>query len=323
VHFGVHDALPFLSSNAATLADAALAVRRLQRTARAAVVVAALSAVALEANPEAFSDPVLHRLPGAGGRLVCHGVRAVLGAVPRSSPRVQDPLGLRCLPAVQGCVLDALSALEDAVDGLLGTAAENPLIVPAAGADGPVHHGLFHLAGLALAADAAAIAVAQSVPLLLSRLNLLADPACTGLPAFLADGVPGSSGTMLLEYVAAAALGQLRNLAAPASLGSVSLSRGVEEDHSFASQAAVQLLRAAPAYTTAVAAELVAAVRALRMSASTLAAGPWQDVLDLCQDLPAGVHDRDLTEDVLIAERLLPRLAGPDDRGDPIPAGHA
>ena len=69
---------------------------------------------------------------------------------------------------------------------------------------------------------------------------------------------------MILEYAAGAALGDLRAFSAPASLGHAVLSRGVEEQASFASLAARQTLRACGAYRLVVGCELVAAVRALR-----------------------------------------------------------
>jgi histidine ammonia-lyase len=147
---------------------------------------------------------------------------------------------MRCLPQVNGLLLDALDTWTGG-SAHLNVAAENPVIVsptPAvarrgvARGRGPSRR--FSHPGGGLACDSAAIAVAQSVPLLLGRLAMLVDPAATGLPAFLGDGTPGASGVMMLEYLAASALANLRAEAAPASLGSVTLSRGMEEHASFA-----------------------------------------------------------------------------------------
>lgn len=318
VRFGVHDALPFLSSNAATLGDVALATCRLQQLARSALAVAGLTAVAVGANLEAFSPAVAERTPGAGGAAVCRTVRALCAPAPPAAARIQDPFALRCLPQVHGSVLDALAQLEALADAHVNVAAENPLILPAAGAAGSgpgelpydvVHHGGFHLPGLALACDAAAIAVARSVPLLLGRLAMLNDPAATGLPPFLGDGRPGASGVMLLEFVAGSALAVLRSAAVPASLGTVSISRGAEDDASFASRAAVQLFEAGDAWSTALACELVAAVRALRLRGPAVPDTGWGAALAACAELPAEFADRDLTGDVVLAEELLPALA--------------
>ena len=63
---GPDDALPFLSSNAAALADAGLGLSRLSRAARSSLAVAALSFSALEGNLEAFSRAVERVTPMLG-----------------------------------------------------------------------------------------------------------------------------------------------------------------------------------------------------------------------------------------------------------------
>lgn len=307
---GVHDALPFISSNAATLADAALATERLLGLAAAGLAVSAITAVAVRANLEAFDPVVEASLPGAGGAAVCRAVRQLVPHPGRDAPaRIQDPFAVRCLPQVNGAVLDALAHLDDVVTAHLNVACENPMIRP--GANGPevVHHGGFHLGGLALACDGASLAVAASVPLLLGRLAMLLDPAVTGLAPFLGDGRPGASGLMLLEFVAGSALAVLRAAAAPSSLGTISISRGAEDDASFASRAAVQLFQAADAWAVTLGCELVAAVRAVRMRGIAVPSSGWGAAFAAAASLPADLADRDLTGDVEQAVALLPALA--------------
>jgi histidine ammonia-lyase len=318
VLLGVHDALPFFSSNAATLADAAIATARLQTLAKAGLAIATLTGLAVSANFEAFGPVVERATPGPGPRRVCRTILALSdpdGTGLPVSERIQDPFAMRCLPQVNGLLLDALDRLDQVVSGHLNVAAENPVIVSAA-LDGDdrmpavvAHHGGFHIPAVSLACDSAAIAVAQSVPLLLGRLAMLVDPAATGLPPFLGDGTPGASGVMMLEYLAASALADLRSAASPASLGSVTLSRGMEEHASFASQAAVQLLETADAYATALACELLAAVRAVRMRGLVMPESGWGAVLRACAGLGGSTADRDLTDDLVQAELLLPTLA--------------
>jgi histidine ammonia-lyase len=52
---------------------------------------------------------------------------------------------------------------------------------------------------------------------------------------------------MMVEHLSASAMAELRNAAEPASLGTAVLSRGMEVDASFASQAVVQTERAVAA----------------------------------------------------------------------------
>ncbi|MFD5796054.1 aromatic amino acid lyase [Streptomyces diastatochromogenes] len=50
----------------------------------------------------------------------------------------------------------------------------------------------------------------------------------TGLPAFLASGPAGSSGTMILEYTANSAPAEVRSCAAPASSGHVDITTATD-----------------------------------------------------------------------------------------------
>lgn len=245
IDFGPHDALPFISSNAATIGDAALACVLLRESIGACVVVAALTFLAIRGNAEAFAEIVDRVSPFPGSRRVTGWMRAL---VADSAPpaRIQDPFGLRTLPQTLGPAIDALAALDDVVGRLANAPSENPVLWGEPDGTGGelAHHGGFHAAYLATALDTAVITVAQAGKLVLARLAALGDPEFTDLPAFLGDGTAGASGTMILEYVGASALGALRATATPAGLQTVVLSQGVEEDASFASLAAGQALEA-------------------------------------------------------------------------------
>jgi histidine ammonia-lyase len=310
IEFGPNDSLPFISSNAATIGDAALACVRLRELVHAYVVVAALTFLAIHGNPEAFAEIVDRVSPFPGSRRVTGWMRGLIaGAGPAA--RIQDPFGLRTLPQTLGPAIDALGTLDETVGRLANAPSENPVLWgDPDGAGGEIaHHGGFHAAYLAIALDTAVISIAQAGKLILARLTALGDEEFTGLPAFLGDATTGASGTMILEYVGASALGALRAAATPAGLQTVVLSQGVEEDASFASLAAKQALDAVPHLRTLLGCELVAAVRALRLGGIEPAAPTLSEALRLCSELPGGFADRDLSPDIELAEKLLPELA--------------
>ena len=299
---GPGDALALLSSNAGALGDAALALHDLDELARAMVVAAALTCVAARGNLEAFGPAAEAATPFAGARWVC---RTVSGLVPSvEAARIQDPFALRTLPQVHGPWVDALDAAAEVVERLAAATSENPLF----GEWGVAHHGGFHAAYAAQALDAVVLAAAQAAQLGMSRTAMLMDPELTGLPAFLADGTAGASGAMLLEYAAAAALGDLRALATAASLQSVSVSRGLEEDASYAALAARQALAAAEPLRVVVACELVAARRGLLHRPVALPA-TLAAAVDLLGGVGSDLADRDLSDDLAAARAVIPDLA--------------
>ncbi len=303
--FGPGDALTFMSSNAAVLADAALAVADLDRLARSALVIAAMDFAAVRGNAEAFSPAVEVATPFPGSRWVCRTMREVIDAdvVPA---RIQDPFSLRTFPQVHGALMDRLAFAEQVIVTMANSPSENPIVSPQLGV---AHHGGFHAAYLVQSLDSLVLAVAQSAQLSLARLTMLAEPAYTGLHPFLGDGTPAASGVMIVEYSAASALAELRALATPAGIQAVTLSRGVEEDASFATLAARQALESVSRFRAVLAAELVASLRCLRMQGSHPPA--LASALAYLDERDGGVpdmHDRDLTYDLILAEELVDGL---------------
>ncbi|MCX4550659.1 aromatic amino acid lyase [Streptomyces sp. NBC_01387] len=306
-----NDALALISSNALTLGQSALALDELRRLVSATQVVAALSLLAVDGSFEAYAEPVHAARPHPGSYAVAARSRYLLGAPERPTPplgRIQDPYGFRCVPQIHGPAHDAADLLERTIAIEINAAAENPLIRPADMA--AYHHGGFYMAQLVLALDHFRLALTQTARLSTSRLSALNEPALTRLRPFLADGEAASSGVMILEYAAGAALGDLRAFSAPASLGHAVLSRGVEEQASFASLAARQALRAGRAYRYVVGCELVAAVRALRQRELRIDPGlPVGRAFELADAvLDPDPADRPLTGDVEAAAALLDRF---------------
>ncbi|HEY0452616.1 aromatic amino acid ammonia-lyase, partial [Actinophytocola sp.] len=286
------DALAFMSSNAATLADAVLSALELDRLLRASHAVAALSYVVLGGSPEAYATPVHEARPHPGQVRCAAELRRLLGmaGVPQPGRRIQDPYGLRAFPQVQGPALDALDYLRRVLTIEINASTENPMVSLSAGE--VFHHAHFHLAYVAVALDQARATVHHVAELSATRLGDLVEPSFTDLPAFLASGPPGSSGVMILEYVAHDALATLRQAALPVTLGTAIVSRGVEDHASFATQAARQAGEAAAAYRQVLACELVAAVRALRMRPAEMLDLPIREAFDLAD----AVLDPDLAD---------------------------
>ena len=304
VVFDQNDALAFISSNAATLGDAALMVSALSTLASASLAVAALTFTALDGNIEAFSAPVLAVTPFPGAARVCADLALLLrDALPAA--RIQDPFGLRVVPQVVGVLFDTLRAASAMVEALISAASENPVFDVRRGT--VAHHGGLHFSYLANAMDTLRSALTQSAQLNQARLAYLIDPGQTGLAPFLGDGTAAASGVMVLEYVSASALASLRAGATPTAIQSVSISRGMEDDATFASLGAALGLEGIEAYRTVLACELVAAVRAIRMR-GLAPTGPVATLLATCSGLPTEIADRDLTDDIAMADALLDAL---------------
>ncbi len=275
---GPGEGLALLSSNAVSLARAALGLDRLTTVLESGDVVAGLAARALGASPEAFEPSVLAQRALPGEHRAAARVRALLGAQPAAPGagaarrRIQDPYPLRCVPQLHGAALEALEDAWRHLEVECNGASENPLYAlaghtdPGQGRVAVRHHGGFLTLSLTLSLDRLRAALLSVGLGSTGRLGLLVDPARTGLRAFLATGPEGSSGVMLAEYVAQAALSRLRWAAAPATGWPVAVSLGTETLASWLPLSVEQLEMATDALAQVLGAELLAALRAARLS---------------------------------------------------------
>jgi histidine ammonia-lyase len=304
-----------MSSSALTVGRGCLALDELSRLERASSVIYALSFLALDGNPEALSSVAAQASAAPYVGTVADRLRTLLaanGRPDRGPARIQDPYGLRVYPVAQAAVFASLHSLEGQLERTLNAAQENPLFDIENGA--VVHHGAFYQASLSLELDGATLALALTAPITHSRIRMINDPDSNGGNAFLAADEPGSSGLMMVEYVAAGAIAEIRNAAQPAAAGTLVLSRGAEEDATFASQGAQQLERSIAAYRVLLCCELVGAVRLLRQRwLGDQFTGAVGEALALADVLPSGSDDRDLRGDIALAESLL------DDIGRLVP----
>ena len=307
---GPRDGIAFMSSNAMSIGHSALVAEDARRLIEASLAVASISFAAAGADPIAV-DPRVHDARGHPGQAeVAARMRALLGetapGVDPEPPRdvVHDPYPFRALAQVEGATLTALSALEAVLAVELNSASENALIDRAtssvlAGAN-------FHGGSLALALDHFRAALAQSASLVASRVSALLDQGLMGLPAALAERPGADSGAMMLEYTAHAAAADVRLRASPVAAQTTTVGGGVESHASFAPFAARGAQRALDSAAVAVAAELVVAVRALRMRGVAPAAAGAGDLFALAAArLEADTSDRSLSDDVETARTLL------------------
>jgi histidine ammonia-lyase len=307
VHFGPRDGIGFKSSNAVSIGQAALVVHAAKRLLDSALAVAALSYEAAEADVGVLDQRVHAARPHHGQVEVARRLRELLGdAPPRRAARrtVHDPFVFRCVPQVEGTLRDALDRLGSVRAVEINVAGENALMLPRDGVALP--NGNFHAGVLTLALDALRGAMAQSASLVAARVSALLDPGVTGLAPQLARDPGPDSGAMILEYTAHAAAAEVRSLAATAASQTTTVQSGIESHANFAGHSARRTSDALARMAVAVSAELVLAVRALRLRGRTNF-GPGLRALFAAAEasLDPDMGDRPLSGDLEAARLLL------------------
>ena len=303
-------ALPLISSSAMTIGSAVLICDRLRKILAAESVTYALTLVTAKGNLSPFTqsaiDAVCVETAAAVAAQVLHCVQDC-----RWEPKqIQDIYALRAFLPARASTMRSLSRLEQQAVALANCAQENPLFpIDDCQGDslmgaryGVIHHGAFLETALAHELDGMALSLAQEVPLVLGRVTMLNDSRHTGLPRFLAPRQAGTSGTMIVEYVAASAAGEVYAAVSPVSAYSAVLSNGLEEDATYATTSAMKLQRAVDAFETMVACELLEAVRACHISGTDTklpGGGPLAEAIAMTDEkISKNMSDRSLSDDL-------------------------
>jgi len=261
------DGLAAISSNAVSAAFAALALVDGRAALDAAQAAAALSLEGFRANLTPLDERVVAARPAPGQAACASSLRSLLAGgtlAAKGGRRLQDPLSLRCASQVHGSLVSALELLEAALEPELNGAGDNPLVLVETAEI--VSTGNFFVPGLALAADAVALAIAQVGALTASRAGRLLVAPLTELPQNLAPAGSTGAGMAPLLKVADALLAELLHAAAPATLASFAGGDAVEDAATGAPLATMRLAGLLERLRLLTAVELVVAAQAVDLA---------------------------------------------------------
>ena len=248
IRLGAKEGLALVNGTQGMLAVGGLALQRAERALRAADVAAAMSIEALLGTDVPFDERIQRLRPHPGQAASASNLRRLLAGSPilashRDSPHlVQDAYSLRCAPQVHGAARGAASWCRAVLETEIGSVSDNPVVLAE---DGSVlSGGNFHGQPVAVALDAAALALVGAGSIAERRLYRLLDPSLSnGLPPFLVGESGLNSGFMLVQYTAASLVSEAKTLAHPASVDSIPSSAG-QEDHVSMGMTAARHLRA-------------------------------------------------------------------------------
>jgi histidine ammonia-lyase len=241
------EGLALINGTQAHTAIAALALMDAHTLWQVAHVAGAMSLEALQGTPVAF-DERIHQVRGQLGQAASAALLRQLLAESEireshrhGDPRVQDAYALRCMPQVQGAVLDAIDFASGMIGRELNAATDNPLVFE----DGTiVSGGNFHGQPVAMALDVLAIAMTNLATMSERRIDRLVHPDLNeGLPAFLTPDPGVNSGFMMAQVTAAAITSECKILSHPASVDTIPTDGNKEDVVPMAMGAAWKLRR--------------------------------------------------------------------------------
>ncbi|MCE2398924.1 MAG: histidine ammonia-lyase [Gemmatimonadetes bacterium] len=314
------EALALLNGTQATTGIGSLAFCRLRRCLDTADVAGAVSLEGLLGTPAPFRPEIHAARPHPGQVESARRLRRLLsGSEIRESHRegdgrVQDAYSLRCMPQVHGAAREAASYAERILTTEANSTTDNPLLF-AAGAGGDedepsrvrvLSGGNFHAQVVAQALDLLAIAAADLAAISERRVDRLLNPDLSGLPAFLTRDGGVCSGLMMAQITAADALSEMRVLASPASIDSVSTSAAQEDHVSMGMAAARKLRRSVELLETVLAIELLCGAEAVEFRRPLRSGDLVEEALQAIREDVARLEgDRVLSPDITALEGLV------------------
>jgi histidine ammonia-lyase len=224
--------------------------------------------------------------------------------------RTQDALSLRAVPQVHGGARDMLAYVAGVVDNELASVTDNPLVSGSVSAPEVFSEAHAVGAGIGLAMDAMAPAMALVAAMSERRTDRLVNPLVSGQPPFLAADSGVCSGFMILQYTALSLVGENRRLAAPASLDG-GVTSGLQEDLvCHPTPAALKMLSILDNVEAIVAIELLAGAQAADLRGDGLAHAPATEAIwrSIRATVPTYSDDRPLADDVAAIRPLLRSL---------------
>ncbi len=268
VDVGPKDGIAIVSSNAITVGRAALALASARRLLDQATLAAALTMEGFRANLSPFDARISALRPAPGQAAIAEQVLAFLagGALtePGAARRVQDPLSIRCIAPIHGSLKAALDFAAASIAPELAGSGDNPSVIVED--DAILSNGNFHVPALALAFDAAAIALAQVANAIVMRAEKLLTERLSDLPATLSPRGTTRAGMAPLLKTGQALAIEIAQLAHPVSIDSRSSADGVEDDTPNAPQAVAKFERALERFRLLVAIELAVAAQAVELA---------------------------------------------------------
>ncbi len=307
------EGLALINGTQMMLAVGGIALHRAEALCRMADIVGAMSLDALQGTGRPFDERIAAVRPHPGHAASAKNLRMLLAEseIMKSHAdcgKVQDPYSLRCMPQIHGATRDTLAFVRQVCERETVSATDNPLIFVPDGEGEPevISGGNFHGQPLAIAFDAATIAISEIANASERRIEQLVNPAMSsGLPPFLAPHTGLDSGFMMAQVTAAALVSENKVLAHPSSVDSIPSSAGKEDHVSMGSISARKFAQVVEHVRSVLAIEALVAAQGLDLRGLSAGRGVEAAKHAIRQRVSKLEGDRPLYRDMSAVESLI------------------
>lgn len=235
VKFQAKEGLSLINGTSQMCTYLSIAIANMEHLVFAADASVSCSLEAIKGSHSPF-DPRIHDVrPHPGQRI---SATRIMGFISDSEiqkshincDRVQDAYSFRCAPQVHGPIIEILKEGRRMLEVELNSATDNPLVFSKEETWDVISGGNFHGQNLSMMSDYLAIACHELASISERRVDQILDSRWSGQKAFLTNKEGLESGLMIVQYVSASLISELKLLSNPTSVGNVPVSNG-KEDH--------------------------------------------------------------------------------------------
>lgn len=216
------EGLALVSGTTSATAMAALALYDLEKAAKSADIIGALSLEALKGVMNAFDPRVMSVRPHKEQGETAENVRRILcdsGIIEKyKGSRVQDALSLRCIPQLHGAAKKTLADARRTIEIEMNSCCDNPILWPEEGSEDVISACNADSSYVGMEMDSACIAAVSLAKMSERRNNRLIDGSLSGNPWFCIKEPGLNSGLMIPQYTQAGLLNEMRGLATPSTI---------------------------------------------------------------------------------------------------------
>lgn len=233
--FQAKEGLSLINGTSQMCTYLSLAIINMERLIFAADAATSCSLEAIKGSHKPFNSNIHNARPHEGQKISAARILEMMtnSEINKSHincDRVQDAYSFRCSPQVHGPIIEIIKEGRRMLEIELNSATDNPLVFSKNDSWEVISGGNFHGQNLSMMSDYLAIACHELASISERRTNQILDPRWSGQKAFLTNEEGLESGLMIVQYVSAALISELKILSNPASIGNIPVSNG-KEDH--------------------------------------------------------------------------------------------
>ncbi|MCC3359158.1 aromatic amino acid lyase [Bacillus sp. REN16] len=269
------DALALIGTNSFSAAIAGLAIWDAQSYMDWSLKTTSLSWIAFKANPSQLRSDVL-TIRGNEVSEIGSRIQELISGIEYKPKSIQDPLSFRCVPHVQGALLNYMNRFEICVLDEVSNPLDNPFFKKETSE--LISIGNFDPTQFTIECDALRNALFRTILLQEKRVGKLLTTYFSGYPTGLAFQ-EGYAGFDVLHHTVLSLVGKVARLAQVTSPQFGMAAEGVEDYGAMATEAAQALEKMVQIWRLIIAIELTVATRALTFSSVTLK-GPLKSLME-------------------------------------------